>query len=248
MRPPTGLRPDAEKSVALQPIPAPHQSQVWLDFDGTVTRTDLLDELIVRYSRNDSWKLIEERWRAGQIGSRQCLEEEFALLDLTPAQLAGELTRVQLDPGAASLIADLRTRSIPLTILSDGIDHFINAILSAHNVTPPAIRANTILHSGSSLTLQCPHHRAECESKSAHCKCASARTLATPGRISIYIGDGRSDLCASLKSDVVFAKGALAQSLTARGVSFLQFSTLLDVQRDLHAAWNAPSSQAEQPK
>jgi 2,3-diketo-5-methylthio-1-phosphopentane phosphatase len=240
MRPPSRVCPPTTRATALHPIPAPERSQVWLDFDGTITRADLLDELILRYSRNDSWKLIEERWRSGQIGSRQCLEEEFALLQITPEQLSRELAGVRLDPGAAALIADLRTRHIPVAILSDGIDTFIRAILQSHGVAAPTIRANSIVQKDHSLTLRCPHHQSDCASKSAHCKCASARALASPDRISIYVGDGRSDLCASLNAEVVFAKGALAQSLSARQVPFRTFETLVDVHRTLQEAWDAP--------
>ena len=68
-------------------LPEAGAAQVWLDFDGTLTRRDVLDDLIVRYARDESWKLIEERWQAGLIGSRQCLSEEFALLDVSHGEL-----------------------------------------------------------------------------------------------------------------------------------------------------------------
>jgi len=235
------------RGAALHPIPRDDRSQVWLDFDGTLTRTDLLDELINRHSRNDSWKLIEERWATGQIGSRQCLEEEFALLNLTPGELALELERVRMDSGAADLLGALAQRRIPFAILSDGVDSFIRAILHANGLTAPLIRANAVRHEGDSLALECPHHRTDCISRSAHCKCASARALADVSRESIYVGDGRSDLCAARHAEVVFAKGALARALAAEGIAFRPFETLRDVQRELLAAWDRPPHIVEDP-
>ena len=77
---------------------------------------------------------------------------------------------------------------------------------------------------------------------SNHCKCGSAEALHRPGRKTIYIGDGRSDLCAARKADVVFAKRALARCLTAEGRAFLPFDTLADVRGALAAAWEHPAA------
>lgn len=225
-------------------IPAPHAAQVWLDFDGTVTTTDLLDELINRFSRNDSWKAIEAQWAAGAIGSRECLGAEFALLDLSHEQLDAEQRRVRLDPGAADLLSFLRGAAVPVTILSDGVDTFIQSIFRHHQLTPPAVRANRVEHHGRSLTLHYPHANPACDTNSAHCKCSSAIALSTPGRKSIYIGDGRSDLCAARKSDLVFAKRALADALTREARPFIPFTTLADVRDTLARAWSLHSAEA----
>ncbi|EQD32500.1 phosphoserine phosphatase [mine drainage metagenome] len=58
-------------------VPLPSKAQVWIDFDGTISREDVLDELVSRFASNDSWKLVEERWRTGLIGSAECLRSEF---------------------------------------------------------------------------------------------------------------------------------------------------------------------------
>ncbi len=218
-------------------LPRPENAQAWLDFDGTITRGDFLDLLISKYSRNDSWKLVEERWRLGLIGSAECLALEFALLDITPEQLATELDSVQLDPGAVALFRLLREFAVPVSILSDGIDSFIRTILTKAGVPLPNIRANHVEHAGNGLTLSCPHSSTSCESASAHCKCASKRDLGEAARVGLYVGDGRSDLCAARKAQFVFAKGALAQALGAEGRAFIRFETLLDVEATLRTAW-----------
>ena len=46
----------------------------------------------------------------------------------------------------------------------------------------------------------------------------------------MHVGNGRvSDLCGALAADVAFAKDSLASELTARGVPYRPFATLLDV-------------------
>jgi 2-hydroxy-3-keto-5-methylthiopentenyl-1-phosphate phosphatase len=223
------------------PVPPAGAAQVWIDFDGTITQRDVLDDLIQRYAVSDAWKLIEERWQAGIIGSRDCLREEFNLIRINRAELAEFLQTVSVDPGLTRLQGILRKYRVPVAVLSDGIDHFISAVLSRHGVTDIPIRSNTLVHRGDRLSLRCPHASPACSCAAAHCKCASAEQLLQIGRKTIYIGDGRSDLCPSRKANAVFAKGALAQALMREAIPFTPFVTLNDVANTLEAAWSVTS-------
>ena len=223
------------------PVPPAGAAQVWIDFDGTITRRDVLDDLIQRYAVSDSWKLIEERWQAGIIGSRACLIQEFDLIRIAKAELADFLEGVAVDPGLNRLLDTLRRYRVPVAILSDGIDHFIRAVLARNGIIDLPIRSNTLVHSGKRLSLRCPHASDSCECAAAHCKCASAQELLQIGRKTIYIGDGRSDLCPSRKSNAVFAKAALAKALTREALPFTPFVTLNDVAETLEAAWSVVS-------
>lgn len=220
------------------PVPPAGAAQVWIDFDGTITRRDVLDDLIQRYAVSDAWKLIEERWQAGIIGSRDCLSQEFDLIRIGKADLVAFLQEVAVDPGLNRLLDTLKTHHVPVAVLSDGIDHFINAVLSRNGITDIPIRSNTLVHRGNRLSLRCPHASDACSCAAAHCKCSSANELLQPGRSTIYIGDGRSDLCPARKANAVFAKGALAQALTREAVPFTPFVTLNDVAETLEAAWS----------
>ncbi len=232
------------------PIPPSAASQVWIDFDGTITRRDVLDDLIQRYAVSDAWRLVEERWQAGLIGSRQCLSEEFALIEIDKPQLAAFLNTVAVDPGLNRLLNTLKEHNVPVAVLSDGIDHFIRAVLERNGIMDVPIRSNTLSHQGKRLVLQCPHSSDSCTCAAAHCKCASAAALLQPGRKTIYIGDGRSDLCPSRKANAVFAKGALAQALTREVIPFTPFVTLNDVAEVLQTAWSviAPTPVPTRPE
>ena len=204
----------------------------------------MLDDLIVRFARSDSWKLIEERWQAGIIGSGQCLREEFDLIRIGKEELANFLQGVAVDPGLNRLLDTLRKYRVPVAVLSDGIDHFISAVLARNGITDIPIRSNTLIHRDKRLSLRCPHADSACSCAAAHCKCASAQKLLQVGRKTIYIGDGRSDLCPSRKANAVFAKAALAQALTREAIPFTPFVTLSDVAQTLEAAWSAASPAA----
>jgi 2-hydroxy-3-keto-5-methylthiopentenyl-1-phosphate phosphatase len=131
----------------------------------------------------------------------------------------------------------LEQHRVPTTILSDGIDWFIDYILRAHDLQPPPVRSNTLVRSGPSWRLVCPHFSAACPAAAAHCKCASMERLGTSGRWRIYVGDGRSDVCAARKAHLRFAKGTLAANLEEEGLEYVPFATLHDVCHVLETAW-----------
>jgi 2,3-diketo-5-methylthio-1-phosphopentane phosphatase len=220
----------------MSAIPRPELAQVWLDFDGTITRGDLVDDLLVRFAIDDSWQTVERLWHAGEIGSRQCLERQFAVVSVNDAELDAFLETVELDPGLLRLLELLDLFAVPRAVVSDGVDIFIARILSRHGVILP-VRSNAIERTADRMELRCPLHRTDCESRGAHCKCASITTLSSGARQSIYVGDGRSDLCPARKMDCVFAKGALAEALGREGKPFIPFKTLLDVAGTLERHW-----------
>jgi 2,3-diketo-5-methylthio-1-phosphopentane phosphatase len=232
-------------SVA-RPVPPAVQTQVWIDFDGTISSQDVLDELISRYARDDSWKLFEHRWQNGEIGSRACLTGQFDLVRVTPPELDVMLNRMVLDPGAIALFRLLDLHRVPVVILSDCVDFFIRRILRRYGFAHLEVRSNTAVFAAGGLRLYCPHENRDCTFGAAHCKCASMDALGQPDRRSIYIGDGRSDLCASRKADIVFAKAVLVGLLEAEKIPFLPYTTLHDVAATLSAAWQAGSA-AETP-
>jgi 2-hydroxy-3-keto-5-methylthiopentenyl-1-phosphate phosphatase len=227
-------------------LPQPDSCQIWLDFDGTVTKQDVLDVLIQKYSVNESWKIVEDRWQAGLIGSRDCLEAQFDLLRITPEQLKHELEHIKIDKGVRDLLYLAERLSIPLAILSDNTETSIRYILNHNQIsTDIPIRANSMQHQGNRTKLLCPNADPKCQVKAAHCKCASAKLLAEPGRKSIYIGDGRSDLCPARKMDYVFAKNALARCLEQEGIPFTPFRTLHEIAVFLAKSWQLEEEIAE---
>lgn len=216
---------------------SPRDCQIWIDFDGTISSKDTLDELIKNFSIDDSWLLAEEQWSKGLIGSRQCLEKEFALLRITPDTLNDFLSKMKIDMGLFQILNLCEKWSIPITVVSDGIDLFITKILNSNGVFNLTIRSNTIIHEDNRITLVCPHHDSTCGVKAAHCKCSSMRELGIPGKHNIYIGDGRSDLCPARHADIVFAKNALANCLRKEGIPFTEFHDLGYVADSLSETW-----------
>lgn len=222
-------------------IPLPDASQVYLDFDGTITKQDVLDELVRRFAVNESWKAVEEQWQAGLIGSYDCLKQQLSLVRISPPELREFLDNIGIDPGFDELLSTLQQHDIPCAILSDGIDLFIRHVLSRAKEFDLSVRANSLNQLHAEPELQCRYRSAECESAAAHCKCASADQLKIEPRKTIYVGDGRSDLCPARKAHLVFAKNNLARLLEREQLPFIPFETLTDVARTLACVWDCRS-------
>jgi len=219
-----------------QLLPPPHLTQIFFDFDGTITQGDLLDDLVSGYSVHDAWKQVERQWLAGEIGSFQCLSVQFDGIRIVDSELTRVLNSIKLDTGFVSLVQWLEQLKVPQAVLSDGIDRFIHHALKAAGVEMP-VRSNAIERRESEMKLVCPLSRSDCVSAAAHCKCFSMKSLHQPKRQTIYIGDGRSDLCPARQADFVFAKGNLAAALKSESRAFVPFQTLWDVKAFLEKNW-----------
>jgi 2-hydroxy-3-keto-5-methylthiopentenyl-1-phosphate phosphatase len=217
--------------------PRAEESQMWIDFDGTITQKDTLDELINKYSTDKSWEIYEQQWKAGIIGSRECLEKEFSLLKISYMELKKAITSIKIDPGIYDLLKLLQSNGIPVTILSDGIDIFIQQILHNNGISNIPVRSNTVLFREPHFKFKCQYNNPTCDVNAAHCKCSSMSALGDSRKSSIYIGDGHSDLCPARKADFVFAKKALAESLMKENLPFVNFSDLSDVASFLSENW-----------
>lgn len=217
-------------------LPSPRECAVFIDFDGTMTTADVLDDLIRRYAPAACWVEAETLWAAGRIGSYECLMREISAIRISSSEWKSFIAGVQLDDALATLLQLLRKYRVPVAVLSDGIESIITGVLSRQGIESVAVRANRVSHVGQSLVLECPWRASDCASGSAHCKCRSAREL-NRGRKMIYIGDGRSDLCAALKADICFAKSALSRLLNERRKPFIPFNQLSDVLGVLESSW-----------
>jgi len=199
---------------------------VFLDFDNTITSLDVLDAVIGRFSIDEKWMAYEEAWKEGKIGSRDCLEAQLKSVRVSRKDLANYAREIPLDPFFLKLLWILGNQRIPFVIVSDSFTFIIKTILSHHGVRKVKIFANELRFQKNRLIPSFPYHSKDCR-RCAHCK--KVHVLAHKDKTTIYVGDGLSDVCPALVSDLVFAKDTLASHLEAEGKSHKAFRDLGDV-------------------
>lgn len=208
---------------------------IFLDFDGTISRVDVVDAILDRYA-DPAWEAIERDWKAGRIGSRACLAGQLALVRATPADVDALLGGIQIDRGFLPLLEACAATGMRSHIVSDGFDYCIGRILRQVPASHQNLLAQASVHA-SHLEPVPPdrwatgfrHMDTECEHGCATCKPAVMAAPNPAGAPSIFVGDGLSDRYAAGAADVVFAKDKLATYCAEQGIAFRRYETLADV-------------------
>jgi 2-hydroxy-3-keto-5-methylthiopentenyl-1-phosphate phosphatase len=205
---------------------------VYCDFDGTISIEDATDFILARLA-DPEWEVIEQQWQDGLIGSGDCMRRQIALLRAKQQELDEVLEDVVIDPTFPSFVAFCSEQGMPVTIVSDGVDYFINRILARHQLDHLPVIANKLIIGDfggqASYRLSSPYSDSECLTASGVCKCRSLTRHDT----CVFIGDGRSDFCVSDKPELVFAKGKLADYCFSQDIPFVAYQNFIDLTHSL---------------
>jgi 2,3-diketo-5-methylthio-1-phosphopentane phosphatase len=207
--------------------------RVLVDFDGTISKVDTTDLLLERFAA-PAWRDIEEEWKAGRIGSRECMVRQIDLVRATPAEMDAFIATVEIDPGFAGFVLLFRGLGHALTVLSDGLDRTIRTVLDRADIDLPYFANHLQWLGGDRWRLTFPHAKGTCATLAGNCKCSFAE--ARPREITIMVGDGRSDFCVAERADLVLAKGSLREHCRGKDLPHYGFENF-DEAAALLARW-----------
>jgi 2,3-diketo-5-methylthio-1-phosphopentane phosphatase len=201
---------------------------VFCDFDGTISVVDTTDAVLASLAAPE-WEGLEADWVAGRIDAAACMRGQVALIGGSEADLDAVLGQIELDPGFPAFAAWCAEHEVPLTIVSDGVDRFIKTILSRHGLGHLPVVSNRLAGKEGARKLQQPHRREGCAAGAGVCKCEATGSRKADTELMVYVGDGRSDFCVSHRADILFAKGALADYVGARGEAHHIYDTFHEI-------------------
>jgi 2-hydroxy-3-keto-5-methylthiopentenyl-1-phosphate phosphatase len=211
---------------------SPHTATtIVLDFDGTITETDLLDDIARRHGDPAVYQEVEDGLHAGTITLQECITREYepVTLPLDDA-VAWVLANVRLRSGLGELVALAQEKGWSVRVLSSGFEEMIGPVLAAAGVDGVEILANRVDARPDGWRVRW-RDETICGACGEACKRGG---LPTEGAV-VYVGDGISDRCAALASDRVFATRGLARYLDERGLQFEPFDDFHDVVRALRS-------------
>lgn len=201
---------------------------VFIDFDNTISKFDVFDSLLLNFAKDDRWVELEERWKRGEIGSRECLSGQIKSISVTRDRLDEYLSKVKIDGHFKKLLKLWQTRGIKAMILSDNFDYILNRILKSNDISKLKVYSNKLSFKGRRLIPHFHFTNKYCL-KCAHCKKNNLLANAGKDSMTIYVGDGLSDVCPSKYVNLVFAKKTLLKYCRRNKLPHVPYNNLKDV-------------------
>ena len=198
-----------------------------LDYDGTVTESDLLDRAAKEFGDPAVYQEVEDGLDEGRLPLRDVITREFAPVTAPLDEVVGwVLEHAKVRPGFAEFVSGARANAGDVHIVSSGFHELIEPVLEREGVEV-ALHANRVdpRPDGWRVLWRYPD---DCDECGESCK----RTLLPAGEV-VYVGDGYSDRCAALAAKRVFATAGLARYLAERGTPFESFSDFHGLSRAL---------------
>jgi 2-hydroxy-3-keto-5-methylthiopentenyl-1-phosphate phosphatase len=189
-------------------VSSPRQScHVFIDFDGTIVPDDVTDFVLESFA-DPKWIEIEKSWKAGHIGSRDCLRAQVDLIRATPEQIARAVSQRKVDPEFRPFVERCLDAGMHVSVVSDGFDLAIDAVLKKMDLKLPYFANHLEWLGDDKWRLGFPHMQDSCGTGAGNCKCSRIPSVPVS---TIVVGDGRSDFCVAEKADFVLAKSALIE-------------------------------------
>jgi 2,3-diketo-5-methylthio-1-phosphopentane phosphatase len=201
---------------------------IFIDFDGTISVEDIGIRLLNRFAAG-RYEEIDRAYERGEIGSRECLDAEWALLqNVDNETLIDAASEVGLDSGFSQLVALSHQMGASLTVVSDGFGIYVRSRIGFPDV---AVVTNDRSNGRQGLY---PHANENCTcGRCGTCKKAPIEAARSQGKKTIFIGDGTSDRHGARIADIVFAKERLITWCEREGVPYRPFQSLADVVEEL---------------
>jgi len=201
------------------------------DFDGTITDEDQAYLLLANFADGDYKKLAAD-YRAGIISVGDFNSRAFRMIKQDRQTLVNFIRQtVKIRAGFNELLDYCRQQEYRFVIVSNGLDFYINTILSdigagevevfaaETQFNPTGLEVKYIGPDGTEL-------RSDFKEK-------YTRDFLKQGYRVIYLGDGLSDIGAAGLAGYIFARHELLDLCQQQGLNFTPFDDFRDVLRAL---------------
>lgn len=213
--------------------------KIFTDFDGTISNSDVwisaFDSFIEDKTQRDE---LINRYNNYEISNRKVNQGDLDLVkNFSFDRFNKNLDNVLIDKTFHDFYNYCKKNDYDLTILSEGLDYYIDYILKRENLDIKFF-SNKLKFSDTDgkLRLLCefPFGDENCN----WCGVSKRNILINNtdefnGEVSVFIGDGESDACAVFYADIVFAKKKLASFCHKNNITYFEFFTFADVIKKL---------------
>ena len=208
------------------------QRTLVVDFDGTITQEDVLDEIARTFGDDEVYREVDEALDRNGITLHEVLRREFEPVRAPLGEVVEWVhANASIRPGFRELVELARARSWRVVVVSSGFRQLIEPILERAGIEGLELVSNEVDADpeGWRITF---FDESRCEICGEACKRTTVRSVVDGGEV-VYVGDGYSDRCAAEDADLIFARRGLAAYLTERGVPFEPFEDFFQIAQKL---------------
>ena len=116
---------DRPLDIVSQPTLGRRKKLLVADMESTIIENEMLDELAATYGIDEAIADITARAMAGELEFDAAIKKRVAMLKgLSESALKDALTTIRITPGAAALVATMRTKKAYCALVSGGFEFF----------------------------------------------------------------------------------------------------------------------------
>lgn len=201
------------------------------DFDGTVTEEDVSFLILDAFARGN-WRKLLEDYRKNKISVDYFNKQAFTMVRASKETLTEFVrTKAKIRRGFKELIDYCHKRDSRLVIVSNGLDFYVDVILSdagIKNIEVFAARTK-FRHEGIEVQYIGP----DGNEANKGLKELYARLFLAKGYRLIYLGNGASDIYPARLAHHVFARDDLLHQCTKENISCTPLTDFTDVVKGL---------------
>lgn len=211
--------------------------RVFVDFDGTITTKDVGNAFFRKFGDEARSVELVNKWKMEEISGRDLMTGEAESVRVVKDRAIDFVAGFDVSDGFKDFVDFCKRNEIPILVVSDGLDFYIEEIFKANQIVNVPFVSNHAVFFSSTIKVEFPYG-SSC-TKCANCKAFHILTNSSDDEAIVYIGNGFSDRCAVEYSDVVFAKDDLLKYCELQNISYFPFLTFRDVLKKFVKIYNS---------
>lgn len=205
------------------------QFKVFSDFDGTISIVDVGENLFREFGNKAEVDEIINNLLEDKITARECWVKLCSSINnFSIEKINSFIDSIEIDKSFKEFYQFCCSRNIPLYILSDGFDYYINRILKKENIESVQTFSNYLEINDNEFIPSFPYYDSSCRT-SANCKRNHIIDNSGDDEFTVFIGDGNSDIEVVEVCDFIFAKDSLLKFCEKERITYFPFHSFKDV-------------------
>lgn len=230
LRSPAALAGYGGSGTGVGPAGGWRPPAVLTDYDDTAAVQNVAELLLGRFGAPD-WPAVRERFHNGELSLKDYQEITFRDIRATKGEMQDFVgANAEFRPGFGALAEFCRQNGIPLAIVSQGLDFYIQPLVDGAGGSDIPIYAVTAKFGAdgriAGYGYDFPYPDAP---ERGNSKALIVQRYRQQGRYVFYAGDGRSDFEAGEVADAVFAHRQMAELCAAAGIAYTEFTDFFPV-------------------